>query len=199
MSNCIPPARVYPELNLPKWEPYDIKHNRDFSPEVAAIAARYEAAPWWRVPKDIRASVITRTLELFAAIPVPVLAIPGCEPFANVPAMQEYIKANGFFPVRLRGKHPVFGTHLTEFRAVHDWYGHILTNHPFTIAGEMAAYETHTSQFPKCTLPVIWENVVLENAFFVSRGHWLHYPANCGWCHGKIAFDHVKFGEVPQC
>lgn len=100
------------------------------------------------------------------------------EPYATAEEMADRVLKSGVFIVRPRrgGSHPLGPTVHTLFRVVHDWYGHILEGNAFTMDGELAAFKSHaeTKLFSKDVLPLVWSEVVLENAYRLYHGHW-HY------------------------
>ncbi len=188
---CNPIPRAYPELGL-RAGAYDTTLHLDRGTLATELAARYEQLRYWHYPQSVKTAAIARTMELFNAIPIPVVLMEGCEPFQSAEDMLVYIRQHGYMPVRYHGgNHAVFGFRFSEFRAVHDYYGHLLGLNAFTFQGEVRAYAVHAREYPREVLPAIWSNVVLENAYRVNRGHWLKY--GFAGSRSKITCDPVQF------
>jgi hypothetical protein len=89
--------------------------------------------------------------------------------------------------------HPFF-TELEnwKFRAVHDWYSHIIAKQGFDQKGEIKAYNTHTKMFPKASLPALFTEVVGQACYATTR--------NGTFPEQKVAilkgFDYENLGRV---
>ena len=57
-----------------------------------------------------------------------------------------------------------------KFRAVHDWYTHIVCNQDFGLRGELKAYNTHAKLAPPAALPALFTEVVGQACYAISRG-----------------------------
>jgi hypothetical protein len=71
----------------------------------------------------------------------------------------------------LFNEHPV----LTEeqnliFRAVHDYYTHIVCNQNFGLRGELKAYNTHARLAPVAALPALFTEVVGQVCYAIVHG-----------------------------
>ena len=113
-------------------------------PCAEPLAARYERAAPWRPSQAYKSAIQAQTLELYHAIPLTVVRLPA-EPCPDMECLARHV-AQGVMPVRIRNPHsghPVLGHFMTEFRVVHDYYGHVIPGNPFGLAGELAAYRQH--------------------------------------------------------
>ena len=174
-----------------------------YHPCAEPLAARYERAAPWRPSQAYKSAIQAQTLELYHAIPLTIVRLPE-EPCPDMECLARHV-AQGVMPVRIRNphsSHPVLGHFMTEFRVVHDYYGHVVAGNPFGLAGELAAYRQHCQRhYDAWLLPYVWQNVVLENAYFEARGHWPHPaaksgdPRGCAFCAAPIRYDVEKFGE----
>ena len=57
------------------------------------------------------------------------------------------------------------------FRAVHDWYGHILTGYDFTLEGELAAYHATGELHTPSAKHALFTEVYVQALYFVVFGH----------------------------
>lgn len=115
------------------------------------------------------------------------------EPYKRVEEMRADV-AKGRMFYRLRHTGAVVGDLTSQWRAVHDYYGHVLGLGAFNLSGELAAYIAHTNgpaAFPRACHPFIWNNVVLENAFRTNRGH---FYCEIKQCPSAFIYDGLQFG-----
>jgi len=89
--------------------------------------------------------------------------------------------------------HPFFTEEENwKFRAVHDWFSHILAKQPFDQKGEIRAYNTHTKMFPKASLPALFTEVIGQVCYNTTHGG--EFPVQ------KVAilpgFDYENLGRV---
>lgn len=153
--------------------------------ETRGDAERYYHPPDWVVHL-----LKARVADLLHDIPVMLIPCRG-EPYLTSEDMQRDVRDNQQMYVRVRKQGPVVGAMTQSWRAVHDYYGHVLCHAPFTLSGELRAYIKHTAQFPRACLPFLWNNVVLENAYRLNRGEF--YCKNFQ-CSSIIVFDDEEFG-----
>lgn len=169
----------------------------DCRPKVKAWADLYQHGHWYFAEPEI---IRRWHLDIAKALrPIKMCGVDICwshkteEPYASTEEMRSRVRETGLFVVRWRepGSHPLGVSH-NLFRVVHDWYGHILPNNPFTMDGELAAFRQHQHEhlFHKTVLPLVWSEVVLENAFRLYHGHWLYIS--------KPVFD-PNWGKEPPC
>ena len=53
-----------------------------------------------------------------------------------------------------------------RYRAVHDWFGHVVPGYAFGIEGEIEAFHIHTRMFSPEVLKIVFSDVVLANAYY---------------------------------
>lgn len=57
--------------------------------------------------------------------------------------------------------HPFFSREdIWKSRAVHDWFTHITAGQPFSLQGELSAYNQHLKMFPKAAWPALFTEIV---------------------------------------
>lgn len=157
------------------------------------LAWRLERFSHHQPPDWVKQVMKVRVAEMYAQMVKLRLQLIACdgEPYMTSEDMQDDVLTNKRMFLRKRRLGPVVG-HLTqEWRAVHDYFGHVLGKAPFTLSGELRAYSIHVNEFPRVCWPFIWNNVVLENAFRLNRGHFLCLNEQCS---SKIVFDREHFG-----
>lgn len=161
-------------------------------PQAAWLASCLETMPHHQPPESVKLRMKEVVLRLFADMPVRVLECKG-EPYLQAEDMRRDVRDFGRLFVRKHMTGPVTG-HLTwHWRAVHDYYGHVLGKADFTLRGEWAAYGRHVNDFPRACWPFLLNNVVTENAYRLNRGHFYCDNVQCG---SKIIYLAEHFG--PQ-
>lgn len=163
----------------------EYKLQLDCSPLAKRLAHLYHTSPQWKVPSQVKALFIEQVLAARQLMPVGIsfVHVPD-DIYGALPELLDDIKKTGQMKVRwLGGGHHPLGPVHTDFRAVHDYFGHVLGCNEFTFQGELAAWEIHkaSTMFSRETLPLVWSEVVLENAYRVWHGHW--------YWHSKPVFD----------
>lgn len=152
----------------------------DCSERAKALATYFRLAPYWRIPETTAQRFLHETLKQFRAIEANVQFVHGDEPYTTVDEMVERLEAENIFLVRWRCangcSHPLGAAHML-FRAVHDWYTHRKYDYAFDLHGELQCFEQHRRDgaFSRETLPLVWSEVVLENAYHVYHGHWYQW------------------------
>lgn len=154
---------------------------RDHSPVACRLAHTYRLAPWWHVDDAIRDEFRNQVMRWFPRIPADVRFVHGEEPYKSRQEMTCRLEKEGVFLCRWHGpgSHVLGGAHMM-FRAVHDWYSHHMHALDFGLPGELACYEVHAASgmFSKRTLPLVWSEVVLENAYYCYFGKWYQCGAD---------------------
>lgn len=165
----------------------------DCRPFVGDLATVYHHGHFWKVPdltKRLWQAQCLRAFDKLLRIVSVKFIKDDCEPYSTTAEMSSRISTEGVFLVRWRhpGSHPLGSSH-SMFRAVHDYFGHVVGDQPFTMDGELTCYNIHAcgSMFSPATLPLVWSEVVLENAFRVFHGHW--------YWHSKPVFD-PHWGQI---
>lgn len=94
------------------------------------------------------------------------------DPYQNRDEMANDVINNKVLKISsLFNEHPV----LTEeqnlkFRAVHDYYTHIVCNQDFGLKGELKAYNTHATLAPPAALPALFTEVVGQACYAIVNG-----------------------------
>lgn len=178
--NTLPPQELAPA------DRYQL--TLDCRPMVRRFAETYQTGHYWRGEPEQNALLRKQVRHAWRHIPVAVQFTPEAlgEPYASAEEMRERIASEKVFLVRKRESKSVthwFDGGHAEFRAVHDWYGHVVCHNPFTMDGELGAFRAHVAEklFTAETLPLVWSEVVLENAYRLFHGRW--------YWHSKPVFD----------
>jgi len=94
------------------------------------------------------------------------------DPYTSQQQMKQEVAATKVLKVMKDfSDHPLFTKEQNwKFRAVHDWFTHILTNQPFTLEGELKAYNTHLKMFPPASYPALFTEIVGQVCYQTSHG-----------------------------
>jgi hypothetical protein len=94
------------------------------------------------------------------------------DPYTDRDQMADDVKSNGVLKIsKLFNNHPVFTAEENlKFRAVHDYYTHIVSNQDFGLKGELKAYNTHARLAPPAALPALFTEVVGQACYAIDRG-----------------------------
>jgi hypothetical protein len=94
------------------------------------------------------------------------------DPYTDRDQMADDVKSNGVLKIsKLFNNHPVFTAEENlKFRAVHDYYTHIVCNQDFGLKGELKAYNTHARLAPPAALPALFTEVVGQACYAIDRG-----------------------------
>ena len=112
------------------------------------------------------------------------------DPYKTQPAMRQDVLKTKVLKVWGEFKnHPYFSAEENfKFRAVHDFYAHILGNAGFGGVGEIHAYNVHAKIAPKEALPALFMEIAAINVC-ISQGN--NPPRKIAVLHG---FDYRKLG-----
>lgn len=113
------------------------------------------------------------TTRLFEALPkdLRVRFLPG-QPYATAAAMHSVIRTRHLVISTDHNFHPVWSTEENlRFRAVHDWYGHILTGYDFTLEGERGAYEATAELHTPSAKHALFTEVYVQALYAIVFGH----------------------------
>lgn len=171
------------------------------------VADAYDAAPEYdkSVLPSYRALIEHAVNKLYPQILGKGIDIQFVEddPYENRNQMAEDVYKNGVLKIsKLFNNHPVFTKEENlKFRAVHDYYTHIVCNQDFGLRGELKAYNTHARLAPPLALPALFTEVVGQACYAIVNGkvddNGDFIPA---FGDQKIAelpgFDYMKVGEV---
>lgn len=115
------------------------------------------------------------------------------DPYPDAATMQEQVKKTKVLKIWKGGtSHPTWsGEENLKFRAVHDYYSHIVAGQPFGVKGEIRAYNTHAKMAPPAAIPALFTEIIGQACTAVVTGA---FPAQ------KIAvlpgFDYIHLGRV---
>lgn len=151
----------------------------DCRPQVGHWANLYKEGQYYHPEPNVAALWRKETLRAFDKIKEE--GIDVCfssrpqEPYATSEEMRERVLRSGIFICRWRNPgHHLLGHDHKAFRVVHDYFGHLKGELPFNMEGEVDAFQSHrqTKLFSFAVLPLVWSEVVLENAYRLYHGHW---------------------------
>lgn len=93
-------------------------------------------------------------------------------PYQNAKEMTDEVMNKGIFRVSTAdGAHPLWSEEQNaKFRAVHDWYTHIINKADFSPRGELRAYNTHVKLLPPAAVPAAFTEIVGQAAYAITRG-----------------------------
>ncbi len=115
------------------------------------------------------------------------------DPYPNAEEMAKQVKKTKVLKIWKGGTgHPVWSQEQNlKFRAVHDYYSHIVSGQPFGTKGEIRAYNTHVKMAPPAAVPALFTEIVGQACTSVITGA---FPTQ------KIAilkgFDYYHLGKV---
>jgi len=94
------------------------------------------------------------------------------DPYRTRDEMAKDVNDNKILKVStLFNDHPVLSEEQNlKFRAVHDYYTHIVCNQDFGLRGELKAYNTHARLAPRAALPALFTEVVGQACYAIARG-----------------------------
>ena len=99
------------------------------------------------------------------------------DPYSSRNDMAEDVEKNKLLRISsLFNEHPGIDKKIftkednLKFRAVHDWYTHIICNQDFGLKGELKAYNTHATLAPPDALPALFTEVVGQACYAIDRG-----------------------------
>jgi len=110
-------------------------------------------------------AVAAVTVDLFDRIPITVTWTTE-DPYDSYDDMRESVFATGELKIFAGGTHP---THMSpeenlQFRAVHDYWGHLYHDVDFSFAGEFRKWNQLRHRYPAETHPVLFGEVVGQQA-----------------------------------
>lgn len=115
------------------------------------------------------------------------------DPYPNAEEMTRQVKKTKVLKIWKGGTgHPIWTVDQNlKFRAVHDYYSHIVSRQPFGTKGEIRAYNTHIKMAPPAAVPALFTEIVGQACTSVVTGE---FPVQ------KIAFlpgfDYYHLGRV---
>ncbi|KKN96695.1 hypothetical protein LCGC14_0163390 [marine sediment metagenome] len=115
------------------------------------------------------------------------------DPYESSEEMQRDFRETGVLKIYSGdSEHPVFSVEDNLlFRTVHDYFTHIARGQPFTLRGELAAYNTHAKLATVEARPALFTEVVGQAAYYIVHGRFAEQ---------KVAvlqgFDYANVGAV---
>lgn len=115
------------------------------------------------------------------------------DPYSSADQMRREVAATKTLKIMKDfSDHPFFSAEENwKFRTVHDWFTHILAGQPFTLEGELSAYNQHLKMFPKAAYPALFTEIVGQVCAQTVTG---------GFQAQKVCvlrgFDYEKIGRV---
>jgi len=104
----------------------------------------------------------------FKRIPIPVAWHYDGQPFNTASQMRHFVNERGYLPMYAAPS--ILGNTYHKHRAVHDFYTHIEAEIPFGPVGELACYRIHKQMYSKELYPLIFSDIVLNNAYYERYG-----------------------------
>lgn len=114
-------------------------------------------------------------------------------PYESSEQMQkEVTKTKVFKIMKDFSTHPFFSEEENwRFRAVHDWFTHVIAHQPFTQKGELQTYNMHAKMMPPAALPALFTEIIGQVCYQTSKGS---FPVQ------KVAilkgFDYKNIGRL---
>jgi hypothetical protein len=177
-------AILFEKLELVDWKQY-----------CDLVTKAYEDAPE-NDPEAIASYTALRdsTNKFFKMIgsKVKVEFVDG-DPYTSAEQMREEVKKTKIMKVMKDfSDHPFFTEEENwRFRAVHDWFSHIISGQPFTQKGELQAYNTHIKMMPPAAWPALFTEIIGQVCYQSTKGS---FPTQ------KVAilkgFDYKNIGKV---
>jgi len=115
------------------------------------------------------------------------------DPYSSAEGMRKEIVATKTLKVmKDYSDHPFLSEEENwQFRAVHDWFTHILAGQNFTLDGEISAYNQHLKMFPPAAWPALFTEIVGQVCAQTVTGTFQEQKV----CLLK-GFDYEKIGRV---
>lgn len=116
-------------------------------------------------------------------------------PYQNQKEMKDEVENKGIFRVSTADSdHPLWNPEQNaKFRAVHDWYTHIVNNADFSLRGELRAYNTHVKLLPPEAVPAAFTEIVGQACTAIVTGQF-HEQKICL----LRGFDYYRIGQVEN-
>ena len=113
------------------------------------------------------------TTRLYEALPkdLRVRFSPG-QPYATAADLHRVISTRDLVISTDNNVHPVWtGEENLQFRAVHDWYGHVLTEYDFELDGEIGAYMATGKLHSPSAKHALFTEVYVQALYYAVFGH----------------------------
>lgn len=167
----------------------------DFRDYCRLVADAYEQAPRFDSAAVPHYKAMARDTERFFRLLQSKVRVEFVEydPYPDAEALEQDVTQSGVLKVMtLYSEHPVFTPEENwKFRAVHDWFTHILARQPFTQRGEIRAYNTHAKMYSREALPALFTEIVGQACYQTTHGR---FPGQ------KVTllpgFDYQNLGRV---
>jgi len=168
---------------------------KDYRPYVPVVAAAYmarpvleqAAVPSYKALRDHTDRMYRQLLSQVTIIPTEQDPYPGYE------EMMRDIRENNRLKVFSGSSdHPFFTVEENvRFRAVHDYIVHRAGEHPFTLRGELGAYNRHAKIAPPLARGALFTEIVGQVCTYWDHKEKFDFPQKCALLYG---FDYEKVG-----
>lgn len=175
---------IFEKLELVDWKTY-----------CDLVTQAYEAAPENEPEATASYAALRDSVNKFFKMiqsKVKVEFVDG-DPYSSAEQMREEVKKTKILKVMKDfSSHPFFNEEENwKFRAVHDWFSHIISGQPFTQKGELQAYNTHIKMMPPAAWPALFTEIIGQVCYQTTKGS---FPTQ------KVAilrgFDYKNIGRV---
>lgn len=171
-------------------------YRKKFVPLVAeAYAARPEFEPGvvnsWKVLERHTNLMYGQLLSQVKVIPT------ADDPYPGYEEMMHDIRVNRRMKVYTgSSEHPVWTPEQNvRFRAVHDYIVHRAGEHPFTLRGELGAYNRHVKIAPPEARVALFTEIVGQTCSYWHNNEQFNFPQKVAKLYG---FDYERVGDVDM-
>ena len=167
----------------------------DYKPYVPIVAEAYAARPTLeRAAIPAWEALARHTDRMYKQLLSQVEVIPTADdPYPDYESMMKDIRENRRMKIYSGASdHPLWDVDQNiRFRAVHDYVVHRAGEHPFTLRGELGAYNRHVKIAPPIAHGAIFTEIVGQTCSFFYNGEQFNFPQKCAFLYG---FDYDKVG-----
>lgn len=168
----------------------------DYRPFVPVVGKAYEARPILeRATIPAYEALAKHTDKMYRQLLSKVTVIPTeTDPYPDYESMMKDIRENRRMKIYSgAADHPLWPVDLTvRFRAVHDYVIHRAGEHPFTLRGELGAYNRHAKIAPPIAVPALFTEIVGQVCTYWYHGEKFDFPQKCAFLYG---FDYYNVGR----
>lgn len=117
-------------------------------------------------------------------------------PYNDAKEMTDEVMNKGAFRVSSAdSEHPLWSVEQNvKFRAVHDWYTHIINKSSFSLRGELRAYNAHAKLLPPAAVPAAFTEIVGQACTAIVNGGAFSEQKICL----LPQFDYYNVGKVKE-
>lgn len=141
-------------------------------PHWNALSSHTDKVLFPKIQTQLKKSIEKRIQNLK---PIQMVADSFFEPhhtYKTAEEMSAEVLSKGVFRVSTAdSEHPIWSVDQNvRFRAVHDWYTHIINKAPFNARGELRAYNSYTKLIPANTIPAAFTEIVGQVSYAIVNG-----------------------------